>query len=213
MVMSEKIWDFWAKHYDRLWVQRVSLGPTRDAIIDNLPKGDSGKLALLDMGCGTGQLMGSLLATPTVAEVDYRGVDQSRYMIAEAQRKYPFGTFITSSSEDYDGEEGFFDVIVCAHSFPYFEDHRKMMLRFRSMLKDDGCLIIAQASMNTIYDRIVLSTVKLTTSSASYYSRVDMRSMVDGIFKVSPVEIRINPAFLMPSIFLFKWDLSEGDRA
>lgn len=35
---SQKIWDFWAKRYDRLWVQKYSLYPTRREIISFLNK-------------------------------------------------------------------------------------------------------------------------------------------------------------------------------
>jgi ubiquinone/menaquinone biosynthesis C-methylase UbiE len=55
------VWDRLAHRYDRLWVQKVSLGKTREAVhqrLDELIR--KGKTTILDLGCGTGQLLGEL---------------------------------------------------------------------------------------------------------------------------------------------------------
>jgi methyltransferase type 12 len=53
----KSIWDFWANYYNKLWVQKYSLKPSRDKVIDIIKKTKIKNGDLLDMGCGTGQLL------------------------------------------------------------------------------------------------------------------------------------------------------------
>ena len=54
--MKQNIWDFWAKHYEGLWVQRVSLKPTREYVAQKVGSMIQEKAqTLLDLGCGTGE--------------------------------------------------------------------------------------------------------------------------------------------------------------
>ena len=59
--MALKPWDFWADRYDRLWVQKHSLGPTREYVLETLDeavrRGEVSVCAkLMDLGCGSGIL-------------------------------------------------------------------------------------------------------------------------------------------------------------
>ena len=204
------IWDFWARHYESLWVQRVSLGPTRKEVLRHVPVRSG--LVLLDIGCGTGQLRGDLQEHFGSTPFSYTGVDQSAAMVAEARAKTPGGAFVVASAADYAAPPGSCDMIVCMHAFPYFRDQRTVVQGFAKMLKPDGTLILAQASMNTVYDAVVLSGVKLTTTRAHYLGRRRMRALVDPILGVAPEEVRIGSSVLLPSIILFKWTLQGGGR-
>ena len=53
----KSIWDFWANYYNKLWVQKYSLKPSRDKVISIIKKTGIDRGSLLDMGCGTGQLL------------------------------------------------------------------------------------------------------------------------------------------------------------
>lgn len=197
------IWDFWARHYDSLWVQRVSLRPTRQALIRNIEV-RSGH-SILDMGCGTGQLLGDLKNHFGEKEFIYAGVDQSEDMIAVARKKYPHNDFYIASSAAYQSSGRLYDVVICSHSFPYFPNKVFMFRKLRAFLKEGGSLMIAQAAMDNIYDRFILSLVKLTTSQAHYYSRSRMRELAKPVFRSLPEETRISDRIFMPSIYLYKW--------
>jgi ubiquinone/menaquinone biosynthesis C-methylase UbiE len=205
--MRKNIWDFWAGHYDRLWVQRVSLGPTRRAIIKNLPLRSG--LRILDVGCGTGQLLGDLKTHFGRTAFSYRGIDKSGGMIEAARLKFPDGDFLVGSSDIQNSEGAVYDVIICAHSFPYFTDKARVLGRLQRLLSSGGVLMIAQASMNNLYDVLALSIVKLTTSEAEYPGRRRMRAMAEPIFHLMPEETRISPNIFIPSIYLFKWIKKE----
>jgi len=115
--MRGNVWDFWAARYETLWVQRVSLKPTREVVVRNIEPREGVKI--LDLGCGTGQLFADLREHFGSVGFTYRGVDQSAAMIKVAKSVNPEGVFRVASVMEYDVPDEEFDVIVCSHAFPY----------------------------------------------------------------------------------------------
>ena len=124
------IWDFWAKYYDRLLLQRVSLQPTRALVCEKIrhilstqeTKAEEARFDILDMGCGTGQLYGDLLKNLGEENFNYLGVDPSGGMLEQALEKYPKANFFQSDVMEVIPDQESFDLIVCSHSFPYYPD-------------------------------------------------------------------------------------------
>ena len=74
------IWNFWADKYDKLWVQKDSLKPTREYIIKTLSKyKNMEELKVLDLGCGTGELIFEL--KKEFNNIKITGIDFSEKMI------------------------------------------------------------------------------------------------------------------------------------
>ena len=96
----ESVWDKLANEYDRMWVQKYSLEPTRRKVIEQVGKlsDQSGSLCLLDVGCGTGQLVDEI--SRLYPDIDCTGIDQSEYMIGKALAKNNNAQFFVSSAED-----------------------------------------------------------------------------------------------------------------
>ncbi len=200
------VWDFWASRYDSLWVQKVSLGPTREKLIvrlDGIMKGRE-RCSVLDMGCGTGQLLGCIRKAEFGSRVDYCGVDSSPEMIAVARSKYPDAEWRVADVASYEAGGRSFDAVICAHSFPYYPDKQEQLLRLYALVAPGGDLLLAQACQNSFYDTCVLGLVKLTTSKAKYLSRRQIGELAGGRLGEPAVE-RINPNPLMPSLDLFHW--------
>ena len=62
--MSELVWNRLAIKYDRLWVQKYSLSPTRKKVIKLIKEFDLvNNFKLLDCGCATGQLIEEITKT------------------------------------------------------------------------------------------------------------------------------------------------------
>ena len=144
------IWDFWAKYYDRLLLQKLSLQPTRSLVCEKIraiagdkktAQGDS-RLNILDMGCGTGQLYGDLVQALGKEEFHYLGIDPSGAMLERAAEKYPEAAFMQNGVMEAEPEQAPFDVIVCSHSFPYYPDGEAALQKMAGMLRPDGQLLL-----------------------------------------------------------------------
>lgn len=208
------IWDFWASRYERLWVQKYSLGPTRKAVLKEIKdilnykgeKNDQSEedkmINLLDVGCGTGQLTREVWEK-FKGEISYlEGLDYSKAMVEEARRNSITINYTNSSIEDYNVKKKF-SVITCTHSFPYYKDKKGTIEKFYDLLEEEGYVLLAQASEKSFYDKIAMFIVKFTTTKASYLSPKEIKELTKGHF-ILEEEILIREKPYMPSIVLFK---------
>jgi ubiquinone/menaquinone biosynthesis C-methylase UbiE len=204
LMSGTKIWDFWADKYERLWVQKYSLSPTRRDIIAEIKKliVQSGSYNILDMGCGIGQLIREMQEEFKGFHIKYTGVDISPKMIEIARDKDNNSTYINCSIDDFTASNTKFDIIVCSHSFPYYPDKEATIQKFSNLLKEEGHLLLAQASANSIYDNIAMFFVKFTTSSAKYLSIKSIKAITEERFNLVKIHL-IKEKYYMPSICLF----------
>ena len=79
------VWDFWANYYNRLWVQKYSLKPGRDKVISIIKKIGFEEGSLLDIGCGTGQLLERIHAE-FGDKILLTGADYSKNMLKQAKK-------------------------------------------------------------------------------------------------------------------------------
>ena len=199
-----KVWDYWADKYEKLWVQKYSLGPTRREIIKELESIiiSGNRYKILDMGCGTGQLLREIKERFSGVNLELTGVDVAEKMIEEARLRSEGIEYSSDSVDSFKEAQNSFDIILCSHSFPYYPDKQKVVEKFSRLLKKGGWLMLAQASVNNFYDKIVMNLVKLTTSQASYPSLKEIHKMFSNEFDEMK-DIKIKEKFFMPSIYLF----------
>lgn len=189
------IWDKYEKIYDKLWVQKVSLGPTRKVIKRKLRALDPRGKSIIDIGCGTGQLLCEVQeAWPEASVV---GVEPSK-MGNEAARK---GIKVIRASIASLRGKRLYDIALCTHSFPYYQDKPKAIKKLAQLIAPEGYLLVANACTNTLYDKIALGGVKITTSKAEYPSEKEMRAYLEPYFEVVEV-VQINKRYI-PSIQLY----------
>lgn len=206
------IWDFWAKYYDRLLLQRLSLQPTRALVCQKIrevagdkktAQGES-RLNILDMGCGTGQLYGDLVQALGQEGFHYLGVDLSGAMLERASEKYPEAAFIQSNVMEAQPEQAPFDLIVCSHSLPYYLDGEAALRKMAEMLRPGGQLLLSQACIDNTYDAVIIKLTGLTTSKAVYRSSRQITEMGSSLFRDLKT-FRISERFFIPSLWLFQW--------
>lgn len=205
--MKERIWNFWADKYDKLWVQKYSLKPTRDYIIKlisdmNLDK----KIDVLDLGCGSGQLIYELF--DRFDNLNITGVDFSEKMIEMSQERNPFVQHIKLSADEIHRLKDKYDLIICTHSLPYYKNPKKTLMELSRLLNDEGKLLIGFASGNNFYDKFILSFVKLTTGPAYYPSDERFQKIISDFFKVESLGI-IKEKIYMPRIAVYKLNKAE----
>ncbi|NLM06161.1 MAG: methyltransferase domain-containing protein [Tissierellia bacterium] len=165
---------------NNLWVQKYSLGPTRREVskiiiplLDERPE-----LKILDIGCGTGQILNEVSSTHPM--VDYLGIDVANNMIelAKENNKGANIKFIVSSIEDFKSD-GKFDIILCTHAFPYFPNKEEMLKKMANLCNEKGELIIVNSSSNSLKDLVINFFLKATTSEAKYLSIGEMKELFE----------------------------------
>jgi len=200
----QKVWDFWSRYYEGLWVQKVSLGPTRREIKSYLCRTleRERQYRILDVGCGTGQLLREIQEDFQGYSFILSGVDFSGAMIKRAKEMSHGIVFQKMDAAEIQSLKQQYDIIICTHSFPYYEDQAQVLKNLRMLLKPGGYLLLAQASQNNLYDALAMFFVKLTTGKANYPSVKTVLAMTKKLFQCEDV-IRIKKKFFMPSIYFF----------
>ena len=192
------IWDFWAKKYNKLWVQKYSLTPTREYILKvfDLKR----PLKILDLGCGPGELIEELLKRNKV--IDITGLDFSEGMLNESRKKNPAAKHIQLDVKDLHKLQGNYDTIISTHSLPYWKNPKKVMKDLSNILNEDGTIYIGFASGNSLYDKLILFFVKFTTGPANYPSDAKFRELINPYFIVEDLNI-IKEKNFMPRIAVY----------
>jgi ubiquinone/menaquinone biosynthesis C-methylase UbiE len=198
--MSPKIWDFWADKYDRLWVQRYSLKPTREYVLEELGEVSKGRDSLLDLGCGPGELLHEV--NRNYPRLKLTGMDYSPKMLEISRQRNQKANHVQIDVSDLATVTEVFDVIVCTHSLPYYRDPKAVFEALNRMLTAQGRLIVGFASGNSFYDKVALSVVKLTTGKANYPSDAEFLELIRDHFYVRKLEV-IRKASFMPRIAVY----------
>lgn len=202
--MKYEVWEKLAHKYNNLWVQKYSLGPTRrevkKIVLPLLEKNN--ELKILDIGCGTGQLIKEI--SEHYNKVNYLGIDVAENMIdvAKKNNKGKNVKFKTSSIESFESNDKY-DIIICTHAFPYFPNKLDMIKKMAGLCNKKGQVIIVNSSTNSLKDLIINFFLKATTSKAKYLSIDEMKKLFkSAMLKVKKIEI-IRERFYMPTIALF----------
>lgn len=200
--MKYEVWEKLAHKYNNLWVQKYSLGPTRrevlKIVLPLLKKNN--KLNILDIGCGTGQLIKDINNETEV--VNYLGIDVSENMIKEAKKLNKKLNFKVIAIEKFNPKEKF-DIVICTHAFPYFPDKENVIKKIHDITNKNATIIIANSSTNSLKDLLINFFLKATTSKASYLSIDKMKELFKkSKLKLNEVKI-IREKKYMPTIALF----------
>jgi ubiquinone/menaquinone biosynthesis C-methylase UbiE len=194
-------WDFWARRYDRLWVQRAILGPTRRMVFERMRELGLAPRRVLDVGCGTGMFAAEVAERFPACEV--AACDMSPAMLERARARCAGKrvTFVHGSLADI-ASEGGFDAITCMHVLPYLPDQAAAVAAMRNLLGRNGRLFVVNATVESPWDRAVLSVFKLLVGRAHYPSQARMR---DAMHAAGLSDIQATPVpvpLWVPSITL-----------
>lgn len=99
---------------------------------------------VLDVACGTGDMVVELLRTRHAASLQVTGVDLSEEMLAIAKRKVESGEWRVADAEHLPFEDASFDAVTCAfgvRNFVHLEQGLSEMLR---VLKPGGRMVILE---------------------------------------------------------------------
>lgn len=97
---------------------------------------------LLDVGCGTGELLKQLTADYT--SVQFTGVDLSEKMLGVAQIKLKdTAKLVLGDAENLLFDDNSFDLVICNDSFHHYPHPQKAIFEFWRILKKGGILLIS----------------------------------------------------------------------
>jgi ubiquinone/menaquinone biosynthesis C-methylase UbiE len=132
-----------AQHYDRGWLGRLHhqiADRTADLALARVPTPKQ----ILDVGCGTGYLLGRLASRAPQATV-LAGIDAAPAMIEVARNAASDGRlrFVAGAAEQLPWPTGTFDLVVSTTSFDHWADQRVGLAQCASVLAPGGCLVLA----------------------------------------------------------------------
>lgn len=147
----------------------------------------SGKL--LDVGCA----MGYFVEMATEAGFDAYGVDASAYAIAEAKNHIPESKLQAATISDLDFPEKSFDVITMFDVFEHLNDPKNDLKKLRSLLKDDGILVIATGDANSLAATLLRRrwTFYIPPEHIFYFDRNNLSSLLEEVGFVPKLWFRI----------------------
>jgi SAM-dependent methyltransferase len=124
----------------RLWLYRDPLRAFDAAVVDTLPPGGD----VLDLGCGTGAVLESLVALDTHFGT-YTGIDLSPAMLARARAKFDRPPGVTLEQLDLRADplpEGPFDLVVSAWALEHLPELGTVVAAARARLRPQGRLVV-----------------------------------------------------------------------
>lgn len=104
----------------------------------------NGKSRVLDLGCGTGDLLEYL----DINNKYYTGVDISEHEVNIAKTKYPSYDFVNQNFLNSNFKEKSFDLIISHMTFHMIKDTEDLLKKCKVILKNNGKFIALYRDMN-----------------------------------------------------------------
>lgn len=186
--MDGSNWDSLAVEYESLRAQQSILIPTRNEIINHIrPLAEKKQsLRILDIGCGTGQLLQELQNNFPQAELF--GIDKSQQMCRFAQSKETTAKIYSLDIMQNEitrliGTESI-DIVICSHTMPYLPNKALAFQRMLEILNFNGKLLLVQNSIETIKDRLASKMLWSVSDKATYLSPKEFTLIASRYFEV-----------------------------
>lgn len=134
--------DRWSSHYDRSILQRFFFGPVQEATITEAAINARSVEAVLDVGCGTGQLLRRMVQQFPDAELF--GVDPAQGMVKQAQaaRDGKHIDFVDGAVEKLPFPDAHFDLALTTLSFHHWANQQQGLHEIRRVLCGGGLFVL-----------------------------------------------------------------------
>ena len=134
----------WSRKYDRSWIQHYAR-PIHQDMLDAASGLVAAPQTILDVGCGTGQLL--MKAAARWPSARCIGVDPSPGMVAIAQSQARGATIHLGNAESVPVESSSADIVFSSISFHHWSDQSKGLREIARVLRPHGCLCLADLTM------------------------------------------------------------------
>jgi ubiquinone/menaquinone biosynthesis C-methylase UbiE len=144
--VGSMLFDRWSTVYDRPRFQEATYRPVHDAVLARLTEAQPEMV--LDLGCGTGQLVRRL--TEEFPDAEVVGLDYSAGMLAEASHRVgTCANLVRADAQYLPFRSASVDVVVCTESFHWYRDQQRALAALAAVLRPGGQLVIASISAIT----------------------------------------------------------------
>ena len=154
-------------HVKEWKMRKHALSVLTNYLVDTIAPNSS----ILDLGCGNGWMSNQISALG----FDLTGMDVNGVEIEQAKRVFPEVNFHLENIMNVKNKK--FDLVVIAGAFQYFENTEALFLKLKSILNDNGKLIIMETFF--YYDEEIQ---KAKAASDSYYKKIGVVEMKDFYF-------------------------------
>lgn len=195
---SARRFDAWSDSYESSLTWKLFYKPVHDVLSEAV--GDVGGLRVLDVGCGTGEMLRRFARGGAARLV---GVDASAGMLQTA-RRLSQGLdgieLVGGSAADLPVPDAAFDVVMSSIAFHHFPDGGLAMAEMARALKPGGRVYICDMSREGVRGRLVLAYGRVAATDDYYYDRAALRRLASGC-GLKPLEA-LHVRFF-PRAFLF----------
>lgn len=134
--------DHWSSHYDCSVLQRLFFGPIQEATISATAISTGSVKAVLDVGCGTGQLLRRMQIR--FPDAKFVGVDPAPGMVKQgrAARADRHIDFVNGRVERLPFPDAYFDLVLTTLSFHHWADQRQGIHEIRRVLRCGGLFVL-----------------------------------------------------------------------
>jgi ubiquinone/menaquinone biosynthesis C-methylase UbiE len=136
---------------------------------------------LLDLGCGTGQLLEMLWERDSTAR--YFGLDISDRMIEVARKRLADkATLLIGDSERTSFDDASFDVITCSASFHHYPRPQQVLQELHRILKPGGRLVLCDTHVMGILRAVANLWIRSGFSKSGdvhLYSRTEIHQLFE----------------------------------
>jgi demethylmenaquinone methyltransferase/2-methoxy-6-polyprenyl-1,4-benzoquinol methylase len=150
MLMQKKIvemFDSIAPKYDianRILSLGIDIKWRKEAIEETVKDIDKDNIRILDVACGTGDMIGIWQKTIKNKNLNISGLDPSKGMLEVAKKRFPDITFYNAYATEIPSEDASFDVISISFGIRNILEIEKALNEFNRVLDKNGKLLILE---------------------------------------------------------------------
>jgi ubiquinone/menaquinone biosynthesis C-methylase UbiE len=179
--------DRWAVSYDRSWLSELVFCPSMRACHEEILRWQAERggraYRLLDVGCGTGNLLLSLGGDSQAEQLV--GLDYSEEMVRRVHAKIDPAVHldrlrvIHGDAEHLPFEDASFDVITCCNSFHHYPHQAAVVRGFARVLRPGGLLVLIDGFRDNVVGWVVFDVaVALAEKAVHHASGSAVRAML-----------------------------------
>lgn len=174
---AQRQFDAWSSWYDRSILNTLLFRPGCEVLLEELVtwRGeDPSPFRVLDVGCGTGTLVGLIAGSSLPARVvglDYAGgmCVAAAQKIAQSPQKND-AVFINGDSEHLPFADNAFDALTCANSFHHYPHQAAVIAEFKRVVRPGGRVILADGFRDSVVGWIVFDAGVATFEKGVYHA-------------------------------------------